>query len=306
MEEQTTVTTDTQGTPPAAATTTETTSVSSMWAEAKAEAGANTPGSDAAGVESAEAPEADTGTPEAGKPEGAKPTYKYASHEEAEKANLEAQRKITEQGEELARLRKQIADTQGKTPADGQPKADASSGEEAFEELSPEEFSAFMAEDPAGAANYQRALIEHKVNQRLKTELDPIKNRIAEEQKAIENEKTLSSIRGLEESYEKENGKGSFEKVLEVLESPEKRDLIMKNPTTGKLINLLIEKGDQIEATRLMIGAAHQIIAKRAAEKAAKSVPQGTGAGVATVPTSAKPQSVRDLWAEARREQGRK
>lgn len=289
---------DTQGSAPAdggtaqpeqtAKQTTEVNSVADAFASAKSEQeGGDTRQTDTASTATDQEPTKVDSEPK---------RFKYKTLEEAEKANKEAARKITELTEELARFKKgEPAETKPDTQDNGQ---DGDGGDDDMPELSDEEYSELARTDPLAARRYDQLMFEKK----LETKLKPLTEKAQAEAAAAQEALELAHFDKVESSYDSEYGKGTFEKLQAQISNPESlKALVESSPVVAKALANLYKSGDRVATVEFLIREAHLFNQRTAESKQRRSVPSGNGSGVSTRPNT-KVSDMASAFAAAKNE----
>lgn len=242
---------------------------------------------------------------------------KYKTLEEAEKANAEAARKITEQAEEIKRLREGRADT-GKAADDANKTTGAKEqGEDATgtetragdtdpdllgddEILTPEEFDALVEEDPRAAIEYQKRLAKTEAEKAAA----PLRAKLAEIEAERAREAASSALGKLESDIDAEHGAGTFATFETKVKDPKHLDKVLADETTREAFLALSEKSP-LAAMRMLVREHIAFTARIKAEKARNSHPSDTGTGAGTRSPEIEVKTAADCRAEAARRLGR-
>jgi hypothetical protein len=209
---------------------------------------------------------------------------KYKTLEDAEKANQEAQRKITELSEKLARIEKGEAPAKPNAKADTQDdEGDGEGDDEPLPELSDEEFAELARTDPLAARRYDRAMNDRKLEEKLK----PITEKARQEAAAAQEMAEVAHFDKVETSYDSDYGKGTFSKLQAQISDPASlKALVESNPIIGKTLNSLYKAGDRVATVEFLIREAHLFNQRAAEARKRRSVPSGNGSGVSTRPNA--------------------
>jgi len=297
---------DTQGTTPEGSTSeqagqseakgTDTAqSMSETFAQVKAElSGDKKP-------EDTEKPATDQPEPTKGTTEPEPKRFKYKSHEDAEKANQEAARKITELSEKLARYERgespaKKPDTQPPTDEEGN---DDEQGDDAeLPELSDEEYAELARTDPLAARRYDQLAFERKMNEKL----SPLLQKQEQEALAAQEAKEILLLESIEKQYDSDFGKGTADRLQKQISDPNTLKEIIENSPLKDVIDALVQSGDKVKTLSLLMREAHLYNARADANKSRMSIPSSTGEGVSTRRTSAKINDMSDAFRAAKEE----
>lgn len=319
----TTATVDTQGTPPAPASTpAPATGMAACVEEARARIASASNG-DEAETETATTSATTKGEDEepAGKDTGEpaaeqEQVSKYKTLAEAEKANKEASRKITELSQELARLK---ADTKPAGTGAGDQHDDAGSEDAQADDqsgttpgnaggdlltddmiLTSEEEDALWAEDPDAARQYRDAYVKTMVAR----ERDPIANELQQARADAQRANDEAAVFQLATRVDKEHGEGSYQRIEKQLQDEKYMAKLMADEVIKETLQPLL-KSNPLAAMKFLVREVIAFDARVAAQKRARSHPAGTGAGVPTESPDPAVKSMSDAVALARRRLGR-